>query len=133
MNRQKTFEKVVDHLMAQRLPAVAPEGNCYYRMANGKRCAIGALIPDELYDERMELNGVANIVSAFPALQAVLGIESPQDVVFLSELQELHDRFGLFSWEEYVCKDFLYCLNGFRDRHDLVWREDWKVPARYRR
>ncbi len=57
---QDIFDTVAVHLIEQGEPSVDATGSCQYRDgvgANGKMlmCAIGCLIPDEMYDKvRME-------------------------------------------------------------------------------
>lgn len=60
LNKQDIFDRVVAHLLTQGKPAATPIGKCCYRL-NGTKlskgalaCGIGALIPDDLYDERLE-------------------------------------------------------------------------------
>ncbi len=61
LTKQEIFDRVADHLAKQGAPAVGEiitdaggEPACQYRAPNGRRCAIGALIPDELYEVRLE-------------------------------------------------------------------------------
>ena len=59
MNKQEIFDTVVKHLAKQKTKSVLPRphGNdmqCVYRGEGGMKCAVGCLIPDELYDPDME-------------------------------------------------------------------------------
>lgn len=58
MEPQEIFNTVVKHLFAQgeRAGIKSPNGAfyCQYRTPDGKKCAAGALLPDEYYNERME-------------------------------------------------------------------------------
>jgi len=54
LTAQTIFDTVVDHLFTQGRPAVAGNGFCAYRGANGAKCAVGILIPDDLYDPKMD-------------------------------------------------------------------------------
>lgn len=94
LDRQKTFDTVMEHLRAQGRPAIY-ENRCRYRGPDGTSCAIGALIPDEAYDERME-GGPA---SALNIIKAVPGAEV-EDGNFLQGLQEIHDRSA--AWEDFI-------------------------------
>ena len=69
-------------------------GQCVYRGPNNKRCAIGCLIPDEIYDpvwdleilvikELMDDNYLPNLFS------------KEIDIDFLISLQDLHDGCAL--------------------------------------
>jgi hypothetical protein len=53
MTLQETFDKVCVHLLTQLQKSVFLDSNgsmaCAYRGPNGLKCAVGCLIPDELY------------------------------------------------------------------------------------
>lgn len=51
---QKTFNTIVDHLYKQGCASVNDAGQCLYRGPNGTKCAIGCLIPDDIYTKSME-------------------------------------------------------------------------------
>ena len=81
MDTQQAFDLVIQHLWNQnrtsRRDWRQAEG-CAYRGTGGARCAIGALIPDDLYREDMEgLSSQVLIdqhpeVAAIPALRRAL-------------------------------------------------------------
>jgi hypothetical protein len=58
MNAQEVFNKVAVHLFKQGQRCVNTRGQCLYRGAKAAdspdRCAIGALIPDDKYDDILE-------------------------------------------------------------------------------
>lgn len=54
MTPQEIFDAVCDHLAKQKKRAAREHGGCYYRTPDGLKCAVGCLIPDELYDRRMD-------------------------------------------------------------------------------
>ncbi|MGQ7794513.1 hypothetical protein ACUN0C_19080 [Faunimonas sp. B44] len=82
-NRQEAFDFVVRHLFKQGERAVAEGGGCLYRGPDGTKCAVGCLIPDELYTPRLEGNSV------FMLPQRVLDqLPAPS---LLNELQIAHD------------------------------------------
>jgi hypothetical protein len=62
---QEIFEEVSKALIAQGEPCI-DKGNCKYRHVreDGKvlKCAVGFLIPDHLYDVRMENMGVTQLI-----------------------------------------------------------------------
>lgn len=106
MNKQEIFDKVYMELLKQKVPSMH-NGRCLYRGPNGTKCAIGHLIPDELYDE------IFNRVSLLYLPQKVknhIGIEEDPD--FFGSLQGAHDVFlniGLDYWHnkmKMVAKDF---------------------------
>lgn len=104
MNRQELFEKAARGLLAQdgRSTRSNEKGEvlgCAYRGPNGRKCAIGHLIPDELYSSGMECRSAYGVlgmngnvlITARDQLRAHLGIETEDDVRFLSDLQQVHD------------------------------------------
>lgn len=58
MKPQEIFDTVAKHVFAQgeRAGIKSPNGNfsCQYRTPTGKKCAAGALLPDEYYHNDME-------------------------------------------------------------------------------
>ena len=67
---QVVLNKILDHLTGQRgraLDTTCPDPNtCCYRGGNGTMCAVGCLIPNELYDTSIEGN-VGEIFNAMDA------------------------------------------------------------------
>lgn len=57
---------------------------CAYRGGPCRRCALGWLIPDEIYTEDMELKMTAQVLG-------VLDVTSEADVAWFCRLQEAHD------------------------------------------
>ena len=52
--QQNVFEIVINHLYKQGKRSIRPGPQCAYRGASGTSCAVGCLIPDELYDPAAE-------------------------------------------------------------------------------
>jgi hypothetical protein len=53
LTNQEVFDRVAEHLLTQKQKA--KDGlMCKYRTEDGRKCAIGCLIPDDLYEERWE-------------------------------------------------------------------------------
>lgn len=83
---QEVFDIVAKHLITQGKPAHDPRtATCYYRF-EGLKCAVGAIIPDELYDADMECRTVSELNAKFPTLGPFLG-----DIPLLTDLQMTHD------------------------------------------
>lgn len=65
MTEQEIFNKVYLHLKGQGCKAgtmtASKSFNCAYRGPNNTSCAVGCLIPDELYDPEIEGVGVGRI------------------------------------------------------------------------
>lgn len=104
MTYQDLFDTVADHLLTQR-EACTEAGDCVYRGPNGLKCAIGALIPDDKYDETLEGD---------PGSEALRRIGHPlcdtaenpnRDTVFMNlvdELQRIHDEEDPAKWMDYL-------------------------------
>ena len=100
MDYQHIFNRVTEHLLTQRVQATNCDNEtCSYRSPNGNRCAIGALIPDHLYDPDMEDNSVDAVTRLYPAVARWLGVPEDEDsrergkpIRFLSQLQSIHDK-----------------------------------------
>ncbi len=117
MDKQAVFNTVAKHLLTQGRQAMDSGGHCVYRGKDGLRCAIGALIPDEVYDPVIEdatshmlvIAGLGReqdpacahggtrspaFAAAGKGLVDALGItdeDALDDVVFLGNLQNIHD------------------------------------------
>lgn len=59
------------HLAKQRSRSVSDIG-CAYRGHNGKMCAVGCVIPDELYSPAMEGHGLASLPGRHPEVMDYL-------------------------------------------------------------
>lgn len=80
---QDLFNIVAGHLHAQKRPSMADD-DCAYRGTGGTKCAIGVLIPDEVYDLAMEG------ISADCLTQ--VGFPTEDHKVLALGLQHVHDR-----------------------------------------
>lgn len=101
MTEQEIFDKAAAHLLEQGKRA-RENGRCCYRASvSGTvlKCAVGALIPDELYDPRLE--GLPAI-RGFP--ESVGESELRRKVVLLGSLQIVHDQFHEDSWKGELTK-----------------------------
>jgi len=96
---QEIFDKAAIHLLTQGKPAVTPDRNkCKYRTDEGLKCAVGGLIPDDLYDSRIEGAAVVDCYMADPLprdniLREILtkiGIQG-KGFTLLKNLQSIHD------------------------------------------
>ncbi len=121
MDAQQIFDAAVGHLLRQNEKAQIVghwAKYCGYRGQNGTKCAVGALIPDELYDARFEEQGICDVIwghsdyEAYPIYgetpaynkhahlghvlgQVGIGVEDQQ---LLSDLQEVHDELEVDEW-----------------------------------
>ena len=97
MNNQQAFTIVARHLLAQNSASVDTGGdNCLYRGTDNKKCAIGCLIPDELYTRDMEGMTVKSLLTKFSTLGQLFKDLSPSMLV---DLQDIHDYRQVESWK----------------------------------
>ena len=126
MTQQEIFDTVLAHLRKQGKAAANIDGDCQYRGVNGTSCAVGCLIPDELYDPLIEGLGLGVILKAIvpeyhqdqaqkllPILDRIKNHIGAEHSLLLHELQEAHDialfSSGLAAWEEEmrrIARDF---------------------------
>jgi len=101
MNKQEVFNKVHAHIMTQGGPAYA-HGECRYRNEYKQSCAIGCLIPDELYNPMIEGVTVRGVITNGETegsreyklreiLEKVVGTDWEEMSQFLIQLQDAHD------------------------------------------
>ncbi len=104
MINQEIYDKVRKHLLTQNKKALNPEGTrCRYRAtSDGARCAIGCLIPDELYSLNMEGEGVSPGFIDKYHLNDLFPVES---FGLLRSLQATHDLNYPCHWKE--CLDII--------------------------
>lgn len=111
MDRQSVFNTVAKHLLTQNARAADEDGKCFYRAPNGMKCAMGALIPDELYKPTMENKEASYVCNNYPEIAQHLGVETMEDRAFLNNLQRLHDYKDPSLWR--------IALANFAARHSL--------------
>lgn len=90
MTEQEIYDTVCAHLAKQGMRSIE-HGRCQYRDRAGRKCAIGCLIPDDLYDPRMDSvagNYASRLLSEFPRIGELFAGIRPN---FLDCLQQAHD------------------------------------------
>jgi hypothetical protein len=119
MTQQETFDYVYRKIIEQGGPSVKSMGftnskSCVYRGEDDRRCAIGWLIPDELYQPTFDngLETFGDIISC---------IKLPLDFTFYQELQACHDD-AFFRLREAVnfIEAFKVNMAKFADNYGLV-------------
>lgn len=86
LDRQKAYDTIVAHLRRQ--GKIAALGvMCRYRTKDGLKCAVGVLIPDELYTGRIE-----GLSADHPRVRLLIPGADAWDEKFLLEAQALHDE-----------------------------------------
>ena len=93
MNSQEVFDKVFTHLISQGHQARGDKAGaglttCQYRGKNGSSCAVGCLIPDEVYTRDMEAMTVKELMCENDRIASMF---SDVDIVLLQRLQTIHD------------------------------------------
>jgi hypothetical protein len=119
---QEIFDYVTPLLFAQGQRSMYPDVNgeptCAYRggEAGELRCAIGFIIPDELYTPALESECVFN-----PAVKSVLKDIIPMGICqFLADLQDVHDGWICDGVDGNTASFNLYNdLLGLADGHEL--------------
>lgn len=122
MSNQEIFSKVYTFLLNQGLSAVSDDGACAYRGAEGTMCAVGCLIPDELYQEDIETTGVKSVVHE-GILEEVVDCKDSKTIALLESLQSIHDNIVFVNDTPEVW------LAAFkRDMEYLAGEENFEIP-----
>lgn len=94
---QEIFDKVRDHLLEQGEKAEYVDqfgsSECFYRTDSGLKCAVGCLIPDELYERGAEGHGVGYLYD-----KGFLPDVDESSIYILEELQAFHDTVPAHEW-----------------------------------
>lgn len=101
MTRQESFNHICRNLIAATRPSVyfdndLEETRCQYRGDCGTKCAVGWLIPDDLYNPHMEGKSVLRLFVDHPELQEEPTLKE-WTTHLLCDLQEIHDS-AATSW-----------------------------------
>ena len=110
MNQREVFKQVSDHLLTQNLKSYSDATDeCYYRIdktVGHLACAIGCLINDEHYSEKLEHQSVDayQVQSAISkSLSSSVGYEvfiDVKDQILLNDLQSVHDYHRPELWNQ---------------------------------
>lgn len=108
MNNQEAFDKAVSGVIKQGSKSFTSNG-CKYRGPNGLKCAVGHLIPNDIYEPDME-TGITYLYQEYPVIQKLF---KDVDLGMLTDLQIAHDKadelnftssFKQIAWE--IAKDY---------------------------
>lgn len=94
MTPQEAFDIAAKGIQAQGGRSVDEDDVCLYRGPNGCKCAVGHLIPDDLYDPKMEKNPIECLLRRRRIRAHFAGL----DACFLSDLQSTHDNYEYRDW-----------------------------------
>lgn len=90
MTRQEMFDKIWNHFIEEDAPwSVTEKGGCRYRGEDGKKCAVGLLLPDSLYHPDMEGKAIERVFQHFPEVKEFFG---EHNMHFLDACQRAHDQ-----------------------------------------
>lgn len=104
MTKQEYFDLLVQSASDGTFPSITIKGdvrdNCRYRAdgtANCKqRCAVGLLIPDEMYDPTLEGMSAYKLYHHLESLPIPDGLKLRD----LFRIQQAHDSMALVGWDE---------------------------------
>jgi hypothetical protein len=104
MTNQEIFDKVATHLLTQKKKSEImrqaeygiPKPACAYRAADGSTCAIGCLIPDDIFQPGMEGLRVQTLMVYYESIRDLF---ANNDASLLGTLQVLHDNYPVSTWK----------------------------------
>lgn len=102
-SNQQVFDIAARHLLTQKQRSATPrpgsKDRCLYRAPDGCKCAVGALIPDDIYEPGMDDgdSGIALLHSRFPVIRELFANVS---LNLLSDLQDIHDDTHPSQWAQ---------------------------------
>lgn len=97
-------------------------------------CGIGCHIPNDMYTHQMEGRSVRILLQQYPAVQTLLGVKDDDDIQWLGQLQDAHDR-ATGAADCVARLDDLAAESGLRVGPTLTQRlRGWLsgIPDRYR-
>lgn len=118
MTKQEYFDLLVATSKAGGFPSVDDEG-CVYRGENGRKCAVGLLIPDEKYVPSMERKIVTNRFTNKPTRLFENAVCVPDGMTWLdlTKVQIVHDDYEGSTWDH---ADFVARLLDLECFSDVV-------------
>ena len=104
MSVNEIFYKVEKHLLKQNKQALNRVGSCQYRTDSGLSCAVGCLIPDQMYRSHANIEDLGG-VSGLPSdvLTPIIGVQyakARRKLDLLGGLQHIHDNYQPSAWPE---------------------------------
>jgi len=104
LSKKEIYERVCAHLLAQGAVSEDDNGSCRLRCEDGRRCAIGSLISDEIYCPNIEGIGISYYQHASDgALLHMLYASNvnaydQETMALLIELEVVHDDACVTEW-----------------------------------
>lgn len=87
LNNKEAFQLAKKHLLCQKKKCLSAHGSCILRNADGLKCAVGALLPDEADQKFLDLRTLCHVF--LPGV----------DYYLLDQLRVIHDCFDVMDWE----------------------------------
>ncbi|KMQ81084.1 hypothetical protein BPMI_03105c [Candidatus Burkholderia pumila] len=113
----KVFGHVNAHLLAQNAVSEDDNGSCRFRSGNDRKCAIGSLVRDNLYDAALEGVGISYYRHAQDSVllrtlyASNVNAYNPNVIDLLIKLEQIHDDASVEDWP---------LLAAFGKRHAFV-------------
>ena len=121
MTPQEIFNTVSIHLINQK-QCSRDINVCLYRGPNGLKCAVGCLIPDDMYDSKMEGKTIFTILVEFK-----LPSYFKENIKLMSNLQNVHDSCIEHETTDYFdmsdLKDRLFAVADYYNFNTTVLNE----------
>jgi hypothetical protein len=116
---QEVFDIVVTHLITQRRPSYDSSKCCMYRAPDGLRCAVGVLIPDNLYDPEFEGDTADCVIQKLFNKDLA---DWREHKGLLLALQEVHDECFVISRGTFSIRDLRNRLLDVAEDFSLEYR-----------
>lgn len=129
-----TLKVIADHLAKQRERSVNAKDICQYRGPNGTMCAVGVLIPDELYSTKLEQTTIMSLLMAaeipdhhraatnIPVRDLLASllpdVDAAQLQTLLRKIQVFHDGYGLTNGEFTKYLKYETLIAAFAEKSD---------------
>ena len=131
MKLQNIFTSVVHHLQKQGVRSLDNGDACAYRGERGRKCAIGAIIPDRLYHEHMEGKRANAFIYPlrFPPGTYHAGEENydRREVgVFLATLADMRPKNETGVYDKHELDHLSDFLDSLQWLHDKISPDDWE-------
>lgn len=124
--QQEIFDAVLDHLATQKKRSASRSWECQYRTVDGLKCAVGALIPDNLYDDGMDnsekysgnVENIAQGIKDGVYSSELNWVVTHEDL--LHELQRVHDNIVNWGNTNDMRRSILFVSNIYKLNTDRV-------------
>lgn len=128
MTKQETFNIIWNYFVVEAHPRACDRyfQVCMYRTLEGNKCAIGCLIPDELYTRSIEGMGIEDLFLKHTLIPKNLSefleteFSFEDRIEFLCYLQDLHDTYQKSSG------DFTAYMK--KELTEFAWARNLEVP-----